>query len=329
MERYVKPKNINIIDLNKSYTGVEGVPDVDRCDIIVVTHLFGQDMDLSKLKKFKEKHNCLVIEDRVQGGYYDKKFSDDIVDISIYSMAMDKRPIAMGGGYMYIRNDHNKIIKDLIRLIDELPREKSRKRFNDLLKKIPTILLYNSRSFLFSFLSVLNLLSRFNKNINILNVSKGYRKGNPGFSRVGYMLKPSRGLLKSMYENFHKYEEVEEIYSKKYDYFIKQFPPKLVKTFFPWYKGHAYLTPYNTILINEHLVDDFLEFFRDNDMSSLPNPTYKLFNHSYKNEERYKKFNNGITYIPCTVNMSIDEITFLTNKIKEFYVKIQSKYEDK
>jgi hypothetical protein len=325
IERFVKPENIHIIELNENYNEITQVPEIKNCDLVVITHLFGQDMDLSILTEFKEKHNCLIIEDRVQGGSLDVKFSNENVDIAIYSMAMDKRPIALGGGFMYINNKHEKLIDDLNKIIENLPQEKTSSRFKELLKKIPTYLLYNSRAFLFSFLSTVNLLNIFNKKINILNISKGYRKSNPGFSHFGYMLKPSQGLLKSMYENFHKHKEVEQVYTRKYKFFIKCLTPKIVSIFFPWYKGNSSITPYNTILIDENLVDKFLEFLSKYTISSLPNPTYKLFNISYKNDSKDKKFNNGIAYIPSIANMSKREIVFLTDRVKEFYIKYQSK----
>ncbi|MHA1124720.1 MAG: hypothetical protein ACTSO7_03355 [Candidatus Heimdallarchaeota archaeon] len=321
MERYVKPENIHIIDLNKQYNGLGKIPELERCDLVVITHLFGQDMDLSKLTEFKKKHNCIVIEDRVQGGSLDLEFSHDVSDIAIYSMAMDKRPIALGGGFMYVKNKHKKDIEALTKIIDSLPEEKTSTRFKELLKKIPTILLYNSRSFLYSFISTLKLLNIFNKNIHLLNITKIYRKENPGFSRGNYLFKPSKGLLKSMYENFGKHKRVERLYTAKYEFFIQCLSPKLVSIFTPWYKANESLSSYNTLIIKEELVDELLEFCNYYNMSSLPNPTYKIFNHKYKNDSRYIKFNNGIAYVPSIINMNKREIIFLTNKLKEFYRK--------
>jgi dTDP-4-amino-4,6-dideoxygalactose transaminase len=190
IEKYVKPENIHIIELNSNYNEIKKVPEMKKCDLVIITHLFGQDMDLSVLSKFKKKHNCLIIEDRVQGGTIDVKFSHKVADISLYSMAMDKRPIALGGGFMYIDNKHTKLIADFKEIIEKLPREKSSKRFKDLLKKIPTFLIYNYRAITFTFVSLLNLLNFFNSKINILSITKSYRSSNPGFSRHGYMLKP-------------------------------------------------------------------------------------------------------------------------------------------
>ncbi|NHJ31923.1 MAG: cysteine desulfurase [Asgard group archaeon] len=319
IEKYVKPENIHIIKLNDKINEIDELPKLEKCDLVVITHLFGQDMDLSALSEFKKKHKCLIIEDRVQGGSLDKKFSHKNVDISLYSMAMDKRPIALGGGFMYIDNKHKELIKDFLEIIKNLPEEKPHKRFKDLLKKIPTYLLYNSRALTFFFVGLIDLMGFFNKKINILSVTKLYRSSNPGFNRQGYMLKPSSGLLKSMYENFHKYKEVENVYTKNFNFFFNCFSSEFLSYFFPWYRGEASVTPYNTIQIEEHLVDQFLEFLSHYYISSLPNPTYKLFDISYENYPEIVKFNNGIAYLPCVANMTKDEIIYLSERIKEFY----------
>ena len=133
------------------------------------------------------------------------------------------------------------------------------------------------------------------------------------------MLKPSPGLMKSMYENFHKYKEVENHYTRNFEFFFSCFSPKLLAHFFPWYRGESSVTPYNTIQIEEHLVDNFLEFLSDYYISSLPNPTYKTFNISYDDYPEAMKFNNGISYLPCVVNMTKKEMIYLADRIKEFY----------
>lgn len=323
IEKYVKPENIHIIELNENYNGLGKIPEIEKCDIVVITHLFGQDMDLSQLSAFKEKHKCIIIEDRVQGGSLDLIFSHKVADISLYSMAMDKRPIALGGGFLYIDNKFDKIISGFKDAIQKLPEEKLRTRFRELLKKIPTYLLYNKRVVLFIFIRILNLLSIFNNKITLLNFGKYYRKTNPGFSRGYFMYKPSQGLLKSMYENFHKHKEIEDLYNKKYGFFIKCLSPKIVSLFFPWYIGNPSLTPYNTILLDGSLVDQFLLFLDEDNIAGIANPTYKLFNFSYESESMYKKFNSGIVYLPSLVNMSKDEMVLLSNKIKEFYIKFK------
>ena len=322
IENYVKPENLHVLPMNKEYNGLGEIPDLEKCDAIVITHLFGQDMDLSPLKKLKDKHNCIIIEDRVQGGSLDEIFSNDIVDIAIYSMGMDKRPIALGGGYIYIKNDYEKIIADFLELYESLPTEKTRTRFKELLKKVPTYMIYNYRPFVFLLMRMLNLLHLFNEDISILSITKSYRKNNPGFIRSGFMMKPSNGLMKSMVENSTNYKQMELHFARKHAMFVEYLTPKLINYYFPWYKEGVYsLSNYTTIQIEEHLVDTFLEFMDSYNISTLPNPTYKLFNKAYKGDAKDIKFNNGIVYLPSTANITQEEMEFIRDRLVEFYLK--------
>jgi len=319
IEKFVKPENIHIIELNSNYNEIEKVPDIKRCDLVIITHLFGQDMDLSVLADFKKRHNCVIIEDRVQGGTLDERFSDETVDVAIYSMGMDKRPIAMGGGYMYIDNIHDDLISASEEMTEKLPLEKRRNRYLDLVKKIPTYLFYNSRIFIFLTIKFINFMNFFSKKITLLSIALSYRTKNPGFSHHKYMLKPSRALLKSMVKNLNKYEKMEQRYIEKHKYFTECLSPELIAYFFPWFKDNACLTPYNTILIEEHLVSKFLEFLCNSNLLCIANPTYKVFNHSYEKDSKDIKFNNGIVYLPAIANMKKVEIRYLAYKLKEFY----------
>ena len=64
-----------------------------------------------KKQEKKNNPNMVIIEDRVQGGSLDKPFSHECVDLSFYSMGMDKRPCALGGGFVNIRNKHNELMQ--------------------------------------------------------------------------------------------------------------------------------------------------------------------------------------------------------------------------
>ena len=319
IERFVKPENIHIMKLNSNYNEIDEIPNMEKCDLVVITHLFGQDMDLSVLSEFKKKHNCIILEDRVQGGSLEEEFSNEIVDISIYSMAMDKRPIALGGGFMYVKKEYEELINTTLERIENLPKERRRKRFIDLIKKIPTYFIYNSRFTLFILINSIRLLNIFNKKINILNLTLSYRTKNPGFSHFDYMLKPSNALLKSMYEKFDHFERMEELYCEKHNLFINNLSPEVLSYFFPFYKNIPNITPYNTIIIEENLVNDFAEYLNQFFISCLLNPTYKLFNFSYENISTDKKFNNGIVYLPSLANMSKKEIYYLCSILTEFY----------
>jgi hypothetical protein len=319
IEKFVKPENILIIRLNKDFNEIQEIPKVKKCDLVIITHYFGQDIDISPLSDFKKKHKCIIIEDRVQGGTMDTISSHEIVDIPIYSMGMDKRPIALGGGFMYIENHHQDMIEGMIKIIENLPVEKSKKRFKELLKKVPTYLFYNSRIFVTLFIELLRMVTFFNKKFSLLEFAKLYRAKNPGFDRETFLSKPSSGLLKSMYRHLDDYKDMEVLFSKKYSYFIESWDPEIIPYFFPWFKGESSLSVYNTVQIEEHLVDRFLEFLTEFDISCIANPTYKVFNHDYEGKEIDEKFNNGIVYIPSTPNMKKREMRFLADKLKEFY----------
>ncbi|MHA1521741.1 MAG: hypothetical protein ACTSRK_16295 [Promethearchaeota archaeon] len=321
IEKYVKLKNIRIIPFNRNYNALGKLPVLEKCDVVIITHLFGQDLDLDSLIEFKKKHNCVILEDRVQGGTLYMKFSHEVVDISLYSMAMDKRPIALGGGVAYIKNQHQECIRMVERTVMTLPREKARDRLVELIKKIPTFLLYNRRTFLFLFINVVRLLHRYNKKISILRITQSYRKSNPGFSHNDYMLKPCPGLLKSMHENLFNYRKMENIYEKQHKKFMKYFSSHLTAYFFPWYRKTGALTPYNTILIEDHLVLPFLDFFNHHHISVIANPTYKMFNITYDSIAKDQKFNDGIVYLPSHANMNEEEMEYLSIRIREFYRK--------
>jgi hypothetical protein len=319
IEKFVKPENIHIIKLNLDYNEIDEIPTMKKCDLVVITHLFGQDMDLSVLSEFKKKHNCIILEDRVQGGSLEAKFSNEIVDISIYSMAMDKRPVALGGGFMYIKKEYEEFINATLERIGNLPKEKKRKRFIDLIKKIPTYFIYNSRFTLFILINSIRFLNVFIKKINILNLTLSYRTKNPGFSHFDYMLKPSNALLKSMYKKFDHFEEMEKLYTDKHNFFISNLSSDLISCFFPFYKKIPSLTPYNTIIIEENLVSEFAEYLNSFHISCLLNPTYKLFNFSYETISTDKKFNDGIVYLPSLAKMNKREILYLCKIITDFF----------
>ncbi len=319
IERYVKPENIHIIGLNENFKEIGKIPKLKKCDLVVITHMFGQDMDLSALEKFKKKHNCLVLEDRVQGGTLDVRFSHDIVDVSTYSMGMDKKPIAMGGGYMFVRNEHEGLIDAVHQGVLSLPVEPIRKRLRDLAKKIPTFFLYNVRPVIYLFIKFFEAAKFFNRGLSVRSFTKTYRTKNPGFSHVDYMLRPSKGLLLSMKQNSDNYHAMEHLYGRKYRFFNSCFSRKSSSILFPWYEGGDCLTPYNAMFIDEAMVEKFLKYMDDRSISSIENPTYKLFNMPYEDDARYKKFNSGLVYLPSVANMTRDEIQYMAGSIEDFF----------
>ena len=43
-EKYVKPENIHLIELNSNYNEIKKMPEMEKCVLVIITHLFGQDM---------------------------------------------------------------------------------------------------------------------------------------------------------------------------------------------------------------------------------------------------------------------------------------------
>jgi len=316
IEKYVKPENIHIIDLNDNFNGFEKFPDIDKCDAIIITHLFGQDMDMTGLAEFKNKTGAIVIEDRVQGGSLDHKFSSDLIDISTYSMAMDKKPIALGGAFLYIRNEFKDLIAFIIESVENYPLESTRKRFIELLKKIPTFILYNRRVLMYLFLRILRMLK-----LNLLDFTNMYRTKNPGFSHNDYMLKPSSGLMKSMSQHYHDHKNMENLFEEKHMLFRSYLSNEVIRSYFPWFRD-ASLTPYNTIYVDQKYMNKFLKFMNRSVICIIWNPTYKMFNFPYEGDAKYLKFNSGIVYLPSLALMTREEIQYLADRIERFHTII-------
>jgi len=316
IEKYIRQENIYIMKMDTSMTKITQIPKLKYCDLIIVTHIFGIDIDLSILNSIKKELNPIIIEDRVQGSKYTNQFSNKNVDISLYSMGMDKRPIALGGGYMFIKNDLNAMISYIIKKLNNYHKETRLERITFLVKKIPTYLIYNYRLCLRILFIILNFLQ-----INVYTFAQLYRKNNPGFTHDNYLIKPSDPLLKSIYENFNTHENIELFYKTKFSLFISYIDPLVKNAYFPWINNNICYTPYNTILIPwlQHKV--FFDYFNNKNISIITNPTYKIFNKSYPCRYTDNKFNNSLIYLPSVANMTEKEMNYLANKINTFYFR--------
>lgn len=311
IELFVKPENIHIIKMNENYNTIESLPKVNKCDLLIITHLFGQDMQYNKseLEIFKRNTNCIFIEDRVQGGALEKKFSSDIFDISFYSSGMDKRPVALGGGFTVIR-DKYKHAKDiylfLSKSIEQYPQESRCDRFLFLIKKILTYLFYNCKIFFWLVSTIINF---FGYSVN--KISESYRKNNPGFAHGNYLIKPSNALMKSIIINKNNYVEIEKRYSEKYNMYFKNFPETMIRKYYPWILNNPLLTPYNTVSVKQDYHDIIRNYFLKYGISSIQNPTYKTFNHNYNFKINDETFNNSLIYLPSIANMNYNEMEYM------------------
>jgi len=330
IEKYVKPENITIIQLNKNYNGIDQFPEIDNCDILIMTHLFGQDLIIEKedIEKFKKMHNCLIIEDRVQGGTLYHSFSHNYVDIALYSTGMDKRPVALGGGFVNIRNTHHILINKICKNILEYKEESKLSRLFFILKKIPTFVLYNNRFTLNILIKMVNLLSYFDNSISLLKLTEHYRKKNPGFEHDSYLQMPSNSLIKSIYDSLPMFKNIEKLYKKKHNQYIDildmndldvdDLELNIKNKYYPWVHRADLLTAYNAIYIPDKRINNFLEYIKDEKFCVLVNPTYKIFNFEYEGRDKNQEFVDNILYLPSLANMKKNEMKYLANVLKSF-----------
>ena len=310
---FVKPENIHIIEMNDSYNEIVKFPDVERCDLVIITHLFGMDLEMPDMEEFKEKHKCIFIEDRAQGGEIHKEFSENIFDIAFYSCGMDKRPVALGGGFVNIKDSNMGLINFMETSIKNYKTEPVYERFLFLLKKIPTYLLYNSRWFIYFLIRLLNMF-----NYSLTKFAQKYREKNPGFDHNNYLKQPSNALLKSVHCNLNKYVWIEFLYEINGYKFMHKMNSNVKKTYFPWYKNINLLTPYNTIFMDVNKINEFMNYMEKLNICVIKNPTYKVFDHNYDNKMKDETFNNSLLYIPSLGNMTGLEMIFLGDCLNNF-----------
>ena len=140
IQKYLGKEQITIIDLDIRMSHLDLVKledtELEKIDVVIVTHLFGLDLDLSYIEDLKRKYNWMVIEDRVQGGTLESPFSHPIVDLAFYSMGMDKRPCALGGGFVNIRKNRNDIRNKMVDHLESLPQEGWLDRLKEMGKKL-------------------------------------------------------------------------------------------------------------------------------------------------------------------------------------------------
>lgn len=359
MEQYIKPENIDIIKTNSNYNSINTSDnlellkieqhDEDRdknidtnylnyYDVCIISHLFGQDFEIEEgfLETIKKNNpDCIFIEDRVQGGTFNKKFSSDIMDIALYSTGMDKKPCGLGGGLCYIKQTkemdilYSKLKNKIMGYKEETPWD----RFKFLVKKIPTYCLYNCRVIIYCVLYCFRLF-----NVDLNRFIKFYRKHNPGFTHNNYNYKPNRSLIKSINLSFKNYKTIETTLYSKSAYFqhnLKQYrcqptipsTEQIIKLLFP------YLNPnpnpnefvnrgsiYNTLSVfNPDNRTKFINHLNNKTIPIMENPTYKLFTHNYENKNQDRMFTDSLVYIPSLYNMTESEIIYLCNVIHEFY----------
>tara|TARA_B100000787_G_C16194691_1_gene299895 strand:- start:2205 stop:3047 length:843 start_codon:yes stop_codon:yes gene_type:complete len=280
--------------------------------------MFGQDLDTSELEKLQNKERCLFIEDRVQGGEFNKKYSSSIFDISLYSCGMDKKPCALGGGILYARKNGLDLIIDTSNEIKTYKKETKLDRFLFLLKKIPTYLLYNCKFII----GVMLMLFRIFK-IDLYKFACYYRKTNPGFMHDNYNLQPCESTLQSIQHALQNTEIIEKEQKLKSFYFLHLLEKfKIKNTSLPWTvdtrPGQHLLCIYNTLVIKNQT--RFINQLNSRYIPVIENPTYKLFTFDYETKSQDEDFNNSLVYLPTLYNMPLWEIKELAGIINSYNI---------
>jgi len=311
INKYINEEDLHIFEYTNNINKIK--EQEITTDLVLVTHLFGQDLDFTFLKQEKPKNNnMIIIEDRAQGGSLTKNFSEDIIDISLYSMGMDKRPNSLGGGFINIRN--NEKTKPLINYLinNTLRRETKLERCYNLVKKIPTFLIYNFKLLTYVLLYIVSILKYFNSNINTGFITSYYRNLNPGFSHSNYMMVPSYPLLKSIKENINNHWNIERVQSSKNNKYMTMLSDTIKTNNYPWYRGNDLLTNYHTIYIGLENIDHFINMCKHNNICVIHNPTYKSL------DEKYKVLSESLLYITCLNTLTNKEMIFLSTLIEKY-----------
>ena len=319
IEKYIKKENINILPLNEKYNSIRVTENVlkKNYDLCVISHLFGQDLGLDNIELIKNNNtNCIFIEDRVQGGKFSKKYSNNIFNISLYSTGMDKKPCGLGGGILYTKNEY--LINFLEGIISKYDDETKFMRLFFLIKKIPTYLFYNVKTFIYC---ILKLFKYYEWDLN--NFCKRYRKNNPGFDHDNYNLYPNNSTLLSIEKSLKNVLKQENLYIYKFTKFIDKIKNENLLDKIPWYRGENLLTVYNTIYINKNR-EKFINYLNSKYIQVIENPTYKVFNFDYENKDSDVEFNNSIIYLPSIINMNENEMDELVNILKNYDLTLTS-----
>ena len=295
IQKYIPENKISVIHLSENFQDLEKL-DFSQIKVIIISHLFGQDFDFQLLSQEKEKHNFIVIEDRVQGGSLNQKFSHDCVDFSFYSCGMDKRPVALGGGFLYARINQKEILRQMWIKLELLPREKELDRAQDLIFKIPTYLIYN-------FSIIFQMVAYFLKLIfqkNLSQLIQKYREKNPGFTHDKYLKRPSYSLLGMLHLEKNNFRTMEKKFLYKYEYFHHQINRKYI----PWRKGSCY-SMYNAVLIPLDELDSKIKHWTKIELPYLKNPTWKVLDCV---KDIYQEKLDRIFYLPCIYHQSFQEL---------------------
>lgn len=307
---------ISILELTDDFTKIiidENL--IEKCDIIVVTHLFGRCFDLKYLSHLKRKYNKILIVDSVLAG--ENSFNTEI-DVNIYSCGQDKRPVSFGGGYCCVNNPSLK--NKMIKILYSYPEQSSRQRLFKLLNTMTIYTLYMNRNLHLLIFFFLRLTG-----IKLSSVVKTARKTNSGFELPEYLLRPNYNFCSAIYHetcNNYSCNRIENIYSISWVCYLRYFPPEMIKELYPYYTGcvasNPIILPYNQIRIPENQVEQFIDFCDNKMITATKNDNYSCMSIC---SEKYHRYMREMVNITSPINESSDDknIKILAYHLKEWY----------
>ena len=318
IELFFRKDEITVLPMNESYNKIivdDHILSLDKeYDMCIVTHMFGQDLDVSELKKLSlVTKNCLFVEDRVQGGVFSETYSSKLFDVSLYSSGMDKKPCALGGGIVYSKNKD--IVQQRSKKVETYRHETALDRFIFILKKIPTYILYNCKTIIYIVIWIFKMLT-----LDLYGFICYYRKKNPGFMHDRYNIRPCAatvGFINYALKNINCIETTQKTQYRKCSQLLDNY--KLRDKYIPWYDpfyNNDQLTIYNTIYARDR--QQFIDFCNKKYVPVIDNPTYKLFNFDYNGKQKDRIFNDSLVYIPSLYAMPDNKIDLLVSLIQEY-----------
>ena len=205
------------------------------CDAVLITHIFGHQLDVDALITQAEHLNIPVFEDCVQAGFISAYQGHPKATISIFSGGQDKLPVSFGGGLGIVRSP-----EAYAQLSDELallPVDRGYQRWLHLVKKVPIILSYNTKWVLWL---VMNLVAWFG--IPSYAFAEKFRQNIPGFvhDRQQYLKQPSVYQLLSIQHSLERgYAGLEKLCRRGRNLFLTALQEKKAR-YLPWYQSLRY-----------------------------------------------------------------------------------------
>lgn len=309
MERLTDSIEILTLDeRNRSINVDEATEEaVKNCDIIVITHMFGRNFDLSKLIELKKKHNKILIVDSVMGGARRETYAVTDADLDIYSTGQDKRPIAIGGGYCIYRH------KIFAAMEAEIMSYAVVTRWERLQKLANTLLLrqvYNNKSLVLFLLTVAPMFG-----LTTTEIVADVRKNNPGFDHNGYLRCPSEALCRSMKLELGNEKPMEDRFIHCWRLFLESLPEPLRRAYYPQYEAsEPVILPYNQIILPPGHKEQFLAFCDKHRICGATNQNYMMMTNS---APQYHEFIGRVHNLPTAIG-SDDDIPCLVEALVQY-----------